>query len=92
MLDEVWSGCGVLDVDGGSNDVEISVDVLLDTSVSDVVVFINVLDVARATDDEVTVLEAKVIALLVVVNAVVAGAEEEEVRGTGVVLLATMED
>jgi len=82
MLDEVFDASEALDVKRGTEDVRISEDVLVDTSVSDVVVFVNVLEVARATDDEVIVLEVKVISLLVVLTAVVAGAEEADVGGT----------
>jgi len=91
MLDEVFEASGVLDVKRGRDDVRISEDVLLNTSVSDVVVFRNVLEVARATDDESIVLEVKVISLLVVLRVVVAGAEEDDVCATDV-LVATMVD
>jgi len=91
MLDEVFDASEALDVKTGRDDVRMSEDVLLDTGVSDVVVFKNVLEVARATEDEVIVLEAKVIPLLVVFNTVVAKAEEDEVWGTGIVLVATLD-
>jgi len=91
VLDEVFEASGALDVKTGRDDVRISEDVLLDTSVSAVVEFRNVLEVARAADDEVIVLEVKVISLLVVLRVVVAAAEEDDVCGTDV-LVATMDD
>jgi len=59
--------------------------------VSDVVLFRDGLEVVEATDEEVVVLDAKVISLLVVLSAVVAGAEGDDVCGTNV-LVATIDD
>jgi len=90
-LDEVLDASGALDVKPGRDDVRMSEDVLLDTSMSAVVVFRNVLEVARATDDEVIVLEVRMMSLLVVLGAVVAGAKDIDVCCTDV-LVATVVD
>ena len=90
MVDEVLTAIGPLDVGNPTDTVEMSEAVLLEAS--DVVAFAAWLEVvATVGDDVIIVLEDKVVSLLVVLSAVVAGAEEDAVCGTGIALVTTSE-
>lgn len=92
MVDEVLTAIGPLDVGTLTDTAEMSEVVLLEVIASDVAAFAAWLELIGTVEDEViTVLEDKVISLLVVLSVVIAEAGEDDVCGTGIVLVTTSE-
>jgi len=71
MLDEVLDASGALDVERGRKDVRIADNVLLDTGMVHDVVFKDELELKPRVEDEVNILKAGAMSLLVVFNVAV---------------------